>query len=428
MSQSYSSSSNWSHRYVIISAFITVFIIIFFMYTKFTSKAGYKYNRFLQPKSKCDLYCSENYQISKEKCHWYFLNYTPSSWESMWYNNIKTFQGNVCERLSDANNVNKTILAMQRLIDLQKFGRKKTDDRKDKNDELLSKMFYRQRCIDSRTGAFSDVAEVSQLIEPLIGLLRDPLTVCSPLPASIVPPSLYDGAILLSRRNLLLSVSAPYYISSLMQEHQTTSTTDFMLNNFNGNLPLWMYKRSKINQSNVKVETGDRKNILFDLGSGSFGPPDADISDTSTRWFYEYYKRFGLQFDRIIAFEAASIDPNIAWKQSPEDIFPIYTLINTGCTVNGTTNPWVTLQRIAKAHDYVVVKIDIDSFDIENILVNQVLNDSNIHSLIDELFFEHHVSVKEMLAYWRPPPGTLEDSYILFTKLRQLGIRMHSWP
>ncbi len=398
------------------------------MYTKFTSKAGYKYNRFLQPKSKCDLYCSENYQISKEKCHWYFLNYTPSSWESMWYNNIKTFQGNVCERLSDANNVNKTILAMQRLIDLQKFGRKKTDDRKDKNDELLSKMFYRQRCIDSRTGAFSDVAEVSQLIEPLIGLLRDPLTVCSPLPASIVPPSLYDGAILLSRRNLLLSVSAPYYISSLMQEHQTTSTTDFMLNNFNGNLPLWMYKRSKINQSNVKVETGDRKNILFDLGSGSFGPPDADISDTSTRWFYEYYKRFGLQFDRIIAFEAASIDPNIAWKQSPEDIFPIYTLINTGCTVNGTTNPWVTLQRIAKAHDYVVVKIDIDSFDIENILVNQVLNDSNIHSLIDELFFEHHVSVKEMLAYWRPPPGTLEDSYILFTKLRQLGIRMHSWP
>ena len=60
--------------------------------------------------------------------------------------------------------------------------------------------------------------------------------------------------------------------------------------------------------------------------------------------------------------------------------------------------------------------------------MNEMLNNSNIYSLIDELFFEHHVNVREMLAYWRPPPGSLSDSYVLFTKLRQLGIRMHSWP
>ncbi len=39
-----------------------------------------------------------------------------------------------------------------------------------------------------------------------------------------------------------------------------------------------------------------------------------------------------------------------------------------------------------------------------------------------------HVKVNEMLVYWGKPPGELKDSYILFTKLRELGIRMHSWP
>ena len=388
-------------------------------YKKSTFVGICKYNLQINAKSNCDSYSSENYRTSKEKCHWYFLNYTPSSWESIWYNNIKVFQENVCERLSNEDNVDKTILAMQRIIELQKFGRNQTNDGKEKNDELLSRMFYRQRCIDSNTGDFIDVAEVSHLIEPLIGLLRDPLTICPPLNASRVPPSLYDGAILLSRRNLLLSMSAPYFISS---------KRNLMLNDLNGNLPSWMYTRSKINQSNTIVEEDDRKIILFDLGSSYFGSLDVDISDTSTRWFYEYFKRFGLQFDRIVAFEDAPLDPKVAWKQVPDDVFPIYTFINTGCTENGTTNPWLTLQRIAKAHDYVVVKVDIDSFELENFLVNQVVNDLNIHSLIDELFFEHHVSVTEMLAYWRPPPGTLEDSYILFTKLRQLGIRMHSWP
>jgi hypothetical protein len=345
----------------------------------------------------------------------------------MWYNNIEVLQNNVCETLSNMDNMNKTVLAMRRLIELQKFGRNQTNGGEDKNDELLSKMFYRQRCIDSRTNVFFEVAEVSHLIEPLIGLLRDPLTICQRLDASLVPPSLYDGAILLSRRFLLPSVSAPYYISSIMQKHQTISTMNLIFNDFNSKLPSWMYNRSKINQSDRILKRDDKKIILFDLGSSYFGN-NIDISETSTRWFYEYYKRLGIQFDRIIAFEAAPLDPKVAWQQLPDDVFPVYTLINTGCSENGTFNPWVTLKRLAKPNDHVIVKMDIDSFGIENFLINQVLNDSSIHSLIDELFFEHHVLVKEMLAYWRPPPGTLRDSYILFTKLRQVGIRMHSWP
>jgi hypothetical protein len=65
---------------------------------------------------------------------------------------------------------------------------------------------------------------------------------------------------------------------------------------------------------------------------------------------------------------------------------------------------------------------------LENDLVNQVINDTSISSLIDEMCFEMHVRVNEMLTYWGTQPGELKDSYILFTKLRQLGVRMHSWP
>ncbi len=61
---------------------------------------------------------------------------------------------------------------------------------------------------------------------------------------------------------------------------------------------------------------------------------------------------------------------------------------------------YCSTSEVVLKHTITVVKVDIDSFDLENFLVNQVVNDSNIHSLIDELFFEHHVSVNEMLAYW----------------------------
>ncbi|CAF4381348.1 unnamed protein product, partial [Adineta steineri] len=203
--------------------------------------------------------------------------------------------------------------------------------------------------------------EISQLIEPLIGLLRDPLTICSRLSNTQVPSSLYEDAILLSKRHILLSISAPFYISSSKAQHQSISTGSFISNNFNSNIPPWMYKRSITKISNMN----EGKRILFDLGSSFYGK-NVDISETSTRWFYEYYKRLNLQFDRIIAFELRPLDPKTAWEQLPDDVFPVYTLINTGCTETGIFNPWVMLQQIAKPEDHVIVKLDIDSFNEEN--------------------------------------------------------------
>ncbi|CAF1333099.1 unnamed protein product [Adineta ricciae] len=426
MSQKEPAHGTWLRRSGIILVIAFMLLSLGFVYTKF-SYNNVKYTLFVENDSQCESYYSTKGQTFEKKCHWYFVNYTPSAWERMWYDNIQELQNKVCSTLTTGHNVNKTVLLMKRLLELQKTGKSQQHDEQYVNDEVFSRMFYRQRCFNSRTKMYSDGIEVFQLIEPLVGLLRDPLTICSRLDASQVPPSLYNGAVLLSKRHILLSISAPFYISSPSSQQQTISTKDFITTYSKTNVHPWMYDRSQMNASLTIGNRSNGKLILFDLGSSEFGK-NVDIDTTSTRWFYEYYKRLDLNFDRIIAFEARVLNATVAWEQLPEDVFPVYTLINTGCTVTGKFNPWFTLQKIAKPEDHVIVKLDIDTFDVERALVDQIANDSAIHSLIDELFFEHHVLVDEMRAFWRPPPDPLSQSYILFTKLRQLGIRMHGWP
>ncbi|CAF1197476.1 unnamed protein product [Adineta steineri] len=369
--------------------------------------------------------CSIQSKYINQNCHWYFLNYTPSAWESSWANNIENLQNVVCEILADRNNLNKSALTVERLMVLQKFGRNHSNKRS--SDKLLSRMFYQKECIDPLTNVTSKGVIVSQLIEPLIGLLRDPLTICNRI--DILPASAYEGAILQSKRFFLLSVAAPFYIHSSIQNTNNNNLPMIIPSNKrNTNLLPWMYERSKLNSLDTETDTRNGQNILIDLGSSYFGHWNGDIKAGAGRWFYEYYKRFGIKFDRIIAYESELLNLKNVWNELPDDVFPVYTLINVGCEKSGKLSPWTNLKALAKPYDHVVVKLDIDNPAIEGPLINEVLNDSSIHSLIDELFFEHHISVKEMRLYWMTPTGSLKDSYILFTKLRQLGIRMHSWP
>jgi hypothetical protein len=394
-------------------------------YTNLSRLIISKYVSILHSKSIGDLSYSKD---SGKICQWYFLNYTPSAWEELWHNNINQFQNNVCDRLSNPEDLDKIISATQRLVELQAFGRNKTLSNNQNSDRILSRMFYRQNCFDRHTNVSFTVAEVSQLIEPLIGLLRDPFTICPRFKSPPVPPSLYDGAILQSKRFLLLSVSAPFYLHSPKSDLENLKKIQTSAHNNNENILPWMYQRLKLHGLEKQVEIESRKNILIDLGSSYFRGWNGDSTAAAGLWFYEYYKRFGVKFDRVIAYEHSLLDQKVAWDQLPEDIFPVYTLINVGVSVSGKFNPWSMLQAIARSSDHVVVKIDIDTPAIETALINQILNDSSISSLIDELFFEHHVTVKEMIGYWGSPPGTLKDSYVLFRNLRQLGIRMHSWP
>ena len=267
-----------------------------------------------------------------------------------------------------------------------------------RSDELFSKIYYRLEC--SGKVRRSNVL-VSQFIEPLIGLLRDPLTICSHanLPVEF---SLSANAQVQSKRFLLLGPSAPY------QRFRSETNA----------IAPWLH------------QSGSQK-ILLDVGCTYFnGHASASLATEllSTRWFYEYFQSIGLHFDRIVGFEFSPYSPATFWQQLPADLIGRFTFINVGVETTGKFNPWSVLKNIAKPNDYVIVKLDIDTPALENSLIRQILNDSALHTLIDEMFFEMHVSVEEMQVYWGPTPGTLKDSYVLFTELRRLGIRMHSWP
>jgi hypothetical protein len=253
-------------------------------------------------------------------------------------------------------------------------------------------MHYQRICSDKEYN-------VIQLIEPLIGFIRDPLTMCPRI--SSVPSDLYlDGQFAgQSKRFLLLAPSSPFQIEPAL-------STDIP------SLPPWLYSK------------GSQK-ILIDIGSSYFESRNGNTAEIGTKWFYEYFKEKFIQFDRIIAYEYQKLQARRVWKELPEDVFPIYTFINAGIDAeSGRFNPWTMLEAIAKPNDYVVVKLDIDTPQLENALIRQLLDENNeARNLIDELFFEKHVSNKR-----KPKKDELKYSYELFTKLRNYGIRMHGWP
>ena len=259
-------------------------------------------------------------------------------------------------------------------------------------DTHLSKMHYQGVC-DGTT------YNVYQLIEPLVGLIRDPLTMCPEIP--LVPPDLYlkGEDSVQSKRFFLLAPSSPFVIEPIYSQA----------------IPLlspWLY-------------TPGSQKILVDIGSSYFKSRHGNIYEIGTKWFYDYFQNRSMKFGRIIAYEHQTLNDSHVWEELPDDVFPIYTFINVG--VKSTVdkyNPWVTLEAISKPTDYVVVKLDIDTPPLESALMKQLLDpNTQARYLIDELFFEKHVTIDRQSS-----EDKLKDSYDLFTKLRECGIRMHGWP
>jgi hypothetical protein len=77
-----------------------------------------------------------------------------------------------------------------------------------------------------------------------------------------------------------------------------------------------------------------------------------------------------------------------------------------------------------------VFKLDIDHAQSETAILQALLDDPQASALVDEFFFEYHVTFGEMLRYWKSqadPSKSLADAFALFYKLRQRGWRAHSW-
>mmetsp|Transcript_45001 Transcript_45001/g.75076 ORF Transcript_45001/g.75076 Transcript_45001/m.75076 type:complete len:444 (+) Transcript_45001:98-1429(+) len=170
-----------------------------------------------------------------------------------------------------------------------------------------------------------------------------------------------------------------------------------------------------------------RRSFFFDLGASTYRQ---GIGGASLSWFVESYKERGILFDRVLAWEPTVIRPEAIFADFPSDILGRLSYYNVpvSAVAGNQHNPLSILRNVVEKSDFVVLKIDIDTPHIEEALVQQILADPSLAGLIDEMFFEHHVTGVPMAHYWQNLVGkNVVESYNIFQTLRRMGIRAHSW-
>mmetsp|Transcript_46044 Transcript_46044/g.103414 ORF Transcript_46044/g.103414 Transcript_46044/m.103414 type:complete len:356 (-) Transcript_46044:22-1089(-) len=166
----------------------------------------------------------------------------------------------------------------------------------------------------------------------------------------------------------------------------------------------------------------DSRNLFFDAGGSYFG--------AALLWFLETYDKKGLTMDEVFVWEAREVSDKDYWIRIPKKTRykwqPKLTRYNAVPVVDGVdaeANPMTQIYKKCRPQDFCVFKLDIDTPLIENKIAAQFMEDPGN---VKEFFYEHHVKTPVMGRgdrYGR----TLRDSYELFLRLRQKGIRAHSW-
>ena len=97
-------------------------------------------------------------------------------------------------------------------------------------------------------------------------------------------------------------------------------------------------------------------------------------------------------------------------------------------------NPFYSI--ISKFHedDLVIVKLDIDTPEVEQPLFELLLQDDSVNKLVDHFYFEHHIRLYEMRRWWGAAFGkkiwdasTMQESLDIMNGLRKKGVSSHYW-
>lgn len=187
---------------------------------------------------------------------------------------------------------------------------------------------------------------------------------------------------------------------------------------------------------------GSGRALFYDLGSSIFGRmielPDHTSAQgarsaprlpggygPSIPLFYAMFARNCIEFDAIWAWEARHM-PNW-WRSVPEVMRKKLTFFNEPVNLTDASALGV-LEATSRPEDFVVLKVDIDSPNIELSLVHAIANRPELSRLVDELFFEYHLVVDD--ARTRPKGfanSTVAEALDLMQRLRRLGVRAHFW-
>lgn len=178
-----------------------------------------------------------------------------------------------------------------------------------------------------------------------------------------------------------------------------------------------------------------RKKHYFDAGCSTW---NAGKGGPSLHYFTTMWKRHGIDFDRIEGWEGEGSKENFyasVPKKYKDRTFYHQEFIASSPTTHGTFLPYV-IRDTTRKDDYVLVKLDIDNGPVEKGTVKYLLDelqgyyDPDAIQYIDEFVWEHHAGGNYLMHnYWNKTRDELSlwDSYQFFLKLRNKGVRAHSY-
>lgn len=179
--------------------------------------------------------------------------------------------------------------------------------------------------------------------------------------------------------------------------------------------------------SSAPVPHGARRRF-FDAGGTHF--------TDAMQFFATVYQRRGITFDEVYVWEAVPSTYEAYWhgvdaqtRAFWEPRVTFYNGVPVAAERGHEHNVVERIHRICGAQDFCAFKLDIDTPSVELPLVNQLLaSPAQTSASLDEFFFEHHVhGMMQNYGWGSAVNGTFADSYAIFQRLRQMGVRAHSW-
>jgi hypothetical protein len=274
-----------------------------------------------------------------------FLRYESSPWEQEWISNVQTWRNLECDKMGEPYHLQRALWAVYAA---QLKNRSPVVNDKPatpfRDEEIFSKMHY--HC---------NGHETFEYIEPLVGILRDPLTMC---PGNIQAQA---GR---------FASGESWVQAKRYQLYEPSSTVGTTLSHC---------------EENSQVCS---RRLLFDLGASTYHGWAGATDAIGSKWFVENFARFNVSFDHIYAFEYTQRSPAEIFADLPISILARYSYYNLGVSskVGDVLNVWSFIKEIARPEDHVLVKLDIDSPGIEENFIIQLMNDPQLLALVDVSF------------------------------------------
>lgn len=166
------------------------------------------------------------------------------------------------------------------------------------------------------------------------------------------------------------------------------------------------------------------RKYLIDAGTRDFG--------SSLSYMLTAYKKLGVHFDEIYAFELTPYNHSAYWESVPKDVLPRLHLYNApiDATPGSKFNPLEIIRHIYRPGDFVVFKLDVDAEAIETAIIEQILADGQMPSIISEMFYEKHYNSRDMDPWFAAYHFQSDFSEALhdMQRMRQHGLHIHYWP